>query len=96
MSSLKEIEHLIGAISADLTLVGGLSCDAGLRGGLSVPDDYGLYSGEYEVIPKAFESQTIPTTNKLLRKDISIKEIPYFETHNDKGTTVYIAKEVWQ
>ena len=94
MSLIKEIEHLTGIMSAEPFLSGKLSCNVGLKGGLSVPDDYSLYLGDYLIVPRAFEGQTIATANKLLKKDILIKEIPYFETHNPKGITVYIAKEV--
>ncbi len=92
--SIKETECLTGTISAVPGLSGKLSCNIELKGALSVPDDYSLYFGDCEVVPKAFETQTIATANKLLRSDILVREIPYFETHNTKGTTVYIAKEV--
>ncbi len=51
------------------------------------------YEGEYDVTPKV-ESQTLPTKEKYLLKDVTIKEIPYFEVSNDSGNTVYIGKEI--
>ena len=52
------------------------------------------YEGEYTVTPKTTE-QTLLTANKLLRKDVFIKEIPYFEVGNNSGgNTVYIGSEV--
>lgn len=50
-----------------------------------------LYQGEYEVIPKAFEFQTLETKNKTLTQDVKVFEIPYAETTNTFGTTVSIA-----
>ena len=57
-------------------------------------DERPAYEGEYTVTPKTTE-QTLPTANKLLRKDVFIKEIPYFEVGNNSGgNTVYIGSEV--
>ena len=51
------------------------------------------YSGEYEVTPKV-DAQTMPCAGKKMLKDVDIKAIPFFETSNEAGTTVYIAAEV--
>lgn len=55
---------------------------------------YPYYEGEYEVIPMAYESQVLPTTDTIMRDDLTIREVPYYETSNVNGTTVYIASEV--
>lgn len=57
--------------------------------GKDVPE----YTGEYNVTP-ATEEQCLPTKNKLMRDDITVREIPYYETSNDTGTTVYIGSKV--
>lgn len=76
-------------------LSGKLSCTGGLSGKISGVPPYGSYSGDYKAVPKAFEAQALPTANKLLKEDIVIAEIPYFETENKSdGLTAYIAKEV--
>lgn len=51
------------------------------------------YLGEYEVTPKV-DAQTMPCAGKKMLKDVDIKAIPFFETSNEAGTTVYIAAEV--
>lgn len=51
------------------------------------------YLGEYEVTPKV-GAQTVPCAGKKMLKDVDIKAIPFFETSNATGTTVYIAAEV--
>lgn len=95
MSSIKAFECLTGHISGLCTLTGKLTCTGSLTGKLSVALDYNAYSGEYEVVPSAFDAQTLPTANKVLKKDITIQKIPYFETSNlQDGVTVYIAEEV--
>lgn len=56
--------------------------------------DADVYDDEYEVAPKTY-SQTLETKSKFMTDDITIKEIPYFETSNeDDGITVYIANTI--
>lgn len=55
--------------------------------------DYPIYSGPTEVTPK-ISKQTLATKNKTVMEDITVLKIPYFETSNETGTTVYIANEV--
>ena len=51
------------------------------------------FLGEYEVTPKV-DAQTMPCAGKKMLKVVDIKAIPFFETSNEAGTTVYIAAEV--
>lgn len=53
-----------------------------------------LYAGEYNVIPKAAEEQRLPCAGKKMEKDVTVQRVPYYETSNDTGITVYIASEV--
>ena len=57
---------------------------------LSLANSTGVYKGNYEITPKAFRSQILKTADKLLEKNIKVLEIPYYETSNTKGTTVFI------
>lgn len=52
------------------------------------------YDGEYVVIPKANEAQTLLTRNKVLSDNVTVTKVPYYETSNIYGDTVYIASEV--
>ena len=52
------------------------------------------YKGEYTVIPKANEPTVLETAGKTLNKDVTVTKIPYYETSNPTGDTVYIASEV--
>lgn len=52
------------------------------------------YEGEYEVTPQAKSAVILPTKDRLLSKDVNVKKIPYYETSNQTGVTVYIASEV--
>lgn len=52
------------------------------------------YEGPYEVTPRV-EAQTLPTAKKLMREDVSVRAIPYFDVSNPAGgNTIYIANEV--
>lgn len=47
------------------------------------------YHGAYEVIPDT-EVHVLPTADKVMEGDVTVREIPYYETSNVQGTTVYI------
>lgn len=52
------------------------------------------YKGDYTVTPKVTE-QILPTANALLKEDIFVKSIPFFDVSNlAGGSTVYIGNEV--
>lgn len=95
MGGIKALDSLSGTISAEDTLRGKLSGDAGLKGSICVTKEYDAYAGDYKVIPKAFDSQVLETANKVLKENVTVSEVPYWETSNESnGTTAYIAKEV--
>ena len=43
------------------------------------------YTGPYEVTPMAFQSVVLGTRQKTLHNDVTIHEIPYYETTNQAG-----------
>lgn len=69
-----------------------LSDDDGITFDLLTPADISteVYQGDYEVVPKTY-GQTLETANKKMTDDVTVTAIPYFETSNEDGTTVYIA-----
>lgn len=53
------------------------------------------YTGAYTVTPKAYQEQVLPTAGCKLSQDVTVFQVPYFETANlFDGNTVYIASEV--
>lgn len=58
-------------------------------GGSVIP----VYAGPYDVTPKANEAQTLSTAGKQMTEDVTVAKVPYYETSNTSGTTVYIAEE---
>ena len=82
MSSIKAFECLTGHISGLCTLSGKLTCFGSLSGKLSAVIDFNAYSGEYEVVPNAFNTQVLPTANKVLKKDIVVQKVYRFNCPN--------------
>lgn len=52
------------------------------------------YDGAYTVTPKAAEEQVLETQFKVMDDNVTVLRVPYWETSNQTGTTVYIASEV--
>lgn len=57
------------------------------------PEDYPVYRGAYTVTPKE-DAQTLATKNTIMTDNVTVKAIPYYETSNADGETVYIGKEL--
>ena len=51
------------------------------------------YRGEYEVVPKVYTEQTLPTSGKLLGRDVLVHKIPQFEVSNGSGGKTLIIGE---
>ena len=62
-----------------------------LQGGGSI---YPWYDGETEVTPKAYSEVVLDTDGKVMPSDVTVFRVPYYETSNPTGLTVYIASEV--
>ena len=88
--------ELTGSLTGSGTLNGSLSAPMSLSGSLSIPRGAGAvaYGGAYEVTPKAYEEQILPTTGKLMLDDVTVFRVPYYETSNlYDGLTVFIAED---
>ena len=53
-----------------------------------------MYTGPYTVTPQADEVQTLETRAKTMEDDVTVLAIPYYQTGNLYGDTVYIGSEV--
>lgn len=51
------------------------------------------YDGEYEVTPKTYDEQVLPTRNKRMINNLTVKKIPQYEVSNDSGYTLIIGDE---
>lgn len=82
---------LKGKINAQVLLVGKMAKATVYHSG---KEEYTDYEGDYEVTPKVVE-QSLPTKNKYMLDDVTVKSIPYFSVSNGTGgNTVYIGNEV--
>lgn len=64
-----------------------------VSGTLILPDkaEHEIYDGEYEVTPKVREEVVLDTFGKLMKDDVTVKEVPNYQTSNDAGgITFYI------
>ena len=89
-------QNLKGTVNSKDSLVGTINSVQQLMGKIEMPiinnQDIPEYSGKYTVVPKV-TSQTLPTKEKILHENILILEIPYYETSNESGKTIYIGGE---
>lgn len=52
-----------------------------------------VYEGPYTVEPKVQE-QVLETKDKTMTDNVTVLQVPYWQTGNEFGDTVYIASEV--
>lgn len=91
------MDKIIGRLSGIRPLRGLLTPRMPLRGRLTIPTTIHMeyYQGPYEVTPRAFNPVVLPTNDKTMTDDVTVLEVPYWETSNlFDGKTVYIANEV--
>lgn len=84
--------RITGQLSGGAHITGQLSGAVNITGILSIPTYIGIdpYEGTYELNPD-FIGTTLPTTNKTLTMDISVKPILVESVTNlSGGETVYI------
>ena len=55
----------------------------------TVPD----YQGEYVIIPKPFNNKVLKTSGFKMNNNVTVLKIPYYQTSNETGYTVYIGGE---
>ena len=86
---LEDADEITGELSPIQIINGIITYGNGT--GETVP----VYDEQYTVTPKAFEDIVLHTKNKKMINDVTVKEIPYFETSNlSGGLTVYIAGQI--
>ena len=85
--------HQVGfnpnAVSFDVAFTDGQIFDVDFGGTAQIVP----YGGSYIVTPKV-EEQTLPTKERYMNNDVTVYGVPYFQTSNEYGDTVYIASEV--
>lgn len=76
------------------TLVGKIVvANAVLVGHIAIAKGYTSYDGVYEITPK-ITAQHFNTKDKVMKKDLLVESIPYYEVENlQNGITVTIGEE---
>lgn len=73
---------------ADIIGVVRTTCE--LRGTVQIVKEHDTYNGQYNVIPKG-NAQTLYTMDKLMKENVVVEKIPYYEVSNDSdGITAII------
>lgn len=90
--------HITGKITGAASLTGILTeINTQIAGALIIPvqrnEDIDTYDGEYIITPKPFDNQVLPTADFIMRHNVQVKKIPYYQTSNTDGYTVYIGGE---
>ncbi len=88
---------LSGTISVETVLSGTVEVEQTIDGIMQLPDTVPwspVYDGNYVVTPLAHAEQVLPTNNKRMTDDVTVLRVPYYETSNEHGLTVYIASGV--
>lgn len=91
------IPGISGSISTANKIQGAISlADIIVSGNLNVPaaTEPEHYEGDYEITPSAHHNIVLETANKKMMGDVNVLQIPYFETSNTSGYTIYIGSEV--
>lgn len=86
VGNLAPAQSLAGSIYRETVIAGDLASAYTTQG---TP-----YEGDYDITPTV-EGQELPTKNRYMMDDVTIRAIPFYEVSNQTGgNTVYIANEV--
>ena len=75
-----------------VTFGGEVPLDAEMGQVIAVPTAP-AYRGEHEVTPKVYDEQSLPTSGKLLGRNVLVHKIPQFEVSNGSGGKTLIIGE---
>lgn len=83
-----------GTVAVNKKVIGRVNAKGEVSGIIHIPYNASeIYTGDYIVTPKIIQSK-LPTANKLMIDDVTVRKIPYQETTNPSGgKTVIIGQE---
>lgn len=96
MSDIRDLVRITGDISVIENITASVASNEVITATIFLPSHTGgvPYEGEYEVTPSAHNAIVLETDGKTMTDDVTVFKIPYYETSNLTGKTVYIASEV--
>lgn len=59
---------------------------------IELPQGVRIYDGSYQITPLPYADQELHTSSSYVKRNIIVEKIPYFETSNEHGLTVYIGE----
>lgn len=88
-------EKLVGVLTPKATIKGSLSVKPSIVGSLSIPKVVmpSPYGGPYEATPKVGEQVILPTSGHYLSQNVTVDEVPFWETSNVGGGITFIIGE---
>ena len=96
MSDIRDMVRITGDVSVVDEINAIVASNEIITATIFLPEYSGgeEYEGAYQVTPSAHNPIILETEGKMMRDDVTVFKIPYFETSNITGKTVYIASEV--
>ena len=74
-----------GSVSTESSITGTVELGFSASGVVDIPGSYyTVYDGPYEITPTV-DLQELETRSKLMRDDVTVLAIPYYETSNLSG-----------
>ena len=84
--TLADIERIQAGVFDRSSITGAISLPKAVSGS--------PFAGPYEVTPSTADDIILETKKKTMLDDVTVFKIPYYETSNESGLTVYIGNEV--
>lgn len=93
---LNDVVRFNCELSGSASVTQTLSKASTVLGDIKVPKviNPSIYQGDYQATPRAENEVVLPTQGYLMAEDVVVLKVPYYETSNLSGETVYIASEV--
>lgn len=87
---IKNCAAIVGSVHAIKELRGVVHTTVELHGTVHILKDHKTYEGTYNVIPSG-KKQTLYTVEKVMKDNVTVESIPYYEVSNDSdGITAII------
>lgn len=93
--ALNTSETLHGKLISPKTISGIITSTDTISGDIVIPPEKYIdpYTGSYTVVSKPFKDEVLKTMNRQMARNVTVLKIPYYETGNETGYTVYIGGE---
>ena len=94
--TLDVVEEIKGTLADIPSITAVVFTQYSIMASVMIPNGVGgeKYLGPYEVVPSTTDNIILETKKKTMTDDVTVFKIPYYETSNESGYTVYIGSEV--